>query len=206
MPVRPLRCVWLAVWLAVGCGREDTITTYEIPKPAEYRSQVTSESPVYRTLGAMFPADDPVWFFKFSGRAESLARYEADFDRLLSSVRLNPDKDGEPQLPSFQTPPDWTRTGRRIVRRGGVSLPIEETLRFGPPEDPLEITITRSGGGVAANISRWADQVGYKYSKAEELMKVTRAVAGDGVQGLRVDVSGNKNPAAARGPLMGLGS
>lgn len=196
--------LYLTPCLVAGCTRDETIQTYEIPKPAEYRSTARAE-PVteYRTLGAMFPADEPVWFFKFSGRADLVGRYEADFDRLIASVRLQPDRDGEPQLPQFTAPADWLRTGRRVVRRGGIALTIDETLRFGPADDPLEITVTRSGGGVGQNVARWADQVGYKYSKPEELSRAVRRVTADGVEGLRVDVSGPKNPAAGRGPMMG---
>ncbi len=205
MPARSARRVVLAALLVAGCAPDEPIRSYDLSKPADYKSSRPAQAADYRLVGAMFPADDPVWFFKFSGKADQIAKYEAEFDKVISSVRMNPDKDGEPQLPSFTTPADWVRTGRRVVRRMGIALPIEETLRFGPPEDPFEVTITQSGGGLAQNVGRWADQVGYRYSKSEELTKVTRHVTADGVKGVRVDVAGPKNPSAPRGPMMGMG-
>ena len=50
---------------------------------------------------------------------------------------------------------------------------IYETLRFGPPEAPVEITLTRSGGSTLDNVGRWAAQVGLPQPKVEELPKVT---------------------------------
>ena len=37
----------------------------------------------YRLLGAMVPADDPVWFFKLSGGTDDLTKVEAGFDEHL---------------------------------------------------------------------------------------------------------------------------
>jgi len=201
----PTRCLALAALFAVGCGADEPIRTYETLKPAEYASP-PPPSPDYRLLGAMFPAEEPEWFFKTTGKAAQLAKYEAEFDKLLTSVRFVPDKDKVPQLPTFTAPADWVRTGPRTVRSGGIALQIDETLRFGPPDDPLEITVTQAkGGNTERNVSRWADQVGYRYTKYSDLKKVCQEVKGDGVVGLRVDAAGMKNPAAPRGPMSGMG-
>jgi hypothetical protein len=183
-----------------GCGKDESIYSYDVPKPTPYAGQQPIPGD-YRILGAMFPADNPIWFFKFSGRSEDVARYEAEFDKLLATVKLMPDKTGngmnpsDPVPPQFVVPPDWTRLGERIVRREGITTRIYETLRFGPPESPGEITLTLSGGSVLDNIGRWAAQLGLPQPKVEDLPNFTRLVHADGVTGLRVDLAGPNNPA-----------
>ncbi len=136
---------------------------------------------------------------------EHIAKYEAEFDKMVATVRLAPqqkDPHAEPELPEFTLPTGWIRTGPRLVRREGMPIRIQETLRFGPAEDPLEITITRSGGSPLDNIGRWATQVGHPYPRTEELSRISREFQASGVRGLRVDLDGPKNPAGGSRPKM----
>lgn len=184
-----------------GCGTDEPIQSYDVPKAIEYSGRQTPPGE-YRILGAMFPASDPVWFFKFQGRAADVKKYETDFDMLLATVKLMPDKKGdgkhpdEPTPPQFVAPASWERLGERIVRRDGITLRIYETLRFGPQEAPNEVTLTYSGGTVHDNLGRWAAQLGLPQPRPEDVSKFTRVISGDGVLGLRVDIAGPNNPAA----------
>jgi hypothetical protein len=208
MALRHPRCAALAALLAAGCAADEPIQTYDVPAAAKYDGQTPLKAD-YRLLGAMFPAGDPVWFFKFAGKADQVAKHEAEFDKLLQSVRLSDRRDphtGGPEAPTFEAPPGWRRLGARMVSRGGVTLRIYETVRFGPEDDPLEITLTRSGGGTLENVGRWAGQVGRPAPKVEQLASVSREfAAADGLKGLRVDLAGPKNPAGGGGPMMGKG-
>jgi hypothetical protein len=191
LPVRRLIVPLLAglALSAGGCGSEEAITSYKVPKATEREAK--PEAADYRLLGAMFPADDPVWFFKFSGTAEQVAKYEQDFDRLLGSVKLRTDG----KLPEFTLPNGWKRGGPR----GEF---VAETIKL--PEPALEISITQSQGGVAGNLNRWVGQIGLK-SGPDDREKFTRNIDAAGGKGVRVDLKGPKDPATMRGPMMGKG-
>jgi hypothetical protein len=188
VPVRRL-CVLLfaAAWVA-GCGREEPITSYSVPRQTDPGPRPQP----YRILGAMYPADNPVWFFKFTGGTEDLTKHEAEFDALARSVKLQ----GE-QPPTFDLPAEWVNIGPRTSMRMGIEVRFEAVLKVGGRESPLEVTLSKSGGGVAANAGRWADQVGAEYD-ADHPGTVFDAA---GVKGLRVDFRGPKNPAG--GPMLG---
>ena len=75
-----------------------------------------------------------------------------------------------------------------------------DTIRFGPADSPLEMTVIAAMGGPKENVDRWAGQLGAKADFAKATKEITTA---GGVKGLRVDVTGPKNPAGAGGPFMG---
>src|SRR5947207_13828263 len=93
--------VALAALLAAGCSGDDGIRSYSVARSTE-REARPEPAGDYRLLGAMFPADDPVWFFKFSGPAEHEMKSEADFDTIMASVKLS----GSTQ-PEFARPDGW---------------------------------------------------------------------------------------------------
>jgi hypothetical protein len=191
----------LFVSLGAGCGGGEGIRSYTVPRTTEPGGKGPAAGE-YRILGAIYPADNPVWYFKFAATAEQVEKYEAEFDRLAATVRLQKTAEA---LPEFKVPEGWTRTGPRTVSRGVISTRIDETLRFGPPEAPLEITVTFvPGGGVLQNVGRWADQVGVPRPKQADLDKYTRELPADGGKGLRVDLRGPRNPATPTGgPMSG---
>ncbi len=178
-------CVPLAALalFAAGCGNADTIQTYTVPKSTQREAPAHAVGD-YRLLGAMFPADDPQWFFKFSGKAGQIASFEADFDKILASVKL-PAGGGTPE---FTLPEGWKRGGPRGVVAATIA----------PPGSTLEVTITQSGGGMAFNLDRWVKQIGL-IPGPDDAAKYTKPIDAMGVKGLRVDMTGPKNPATMRG-------
>ncbi|MCI0704692.1 MAG: hypothetical protein L0241_26855, partial [Planctomycetia bacterium] len=94
--------------IPAGCGNNEKINSYDAPKSTESGrgpGALLEEANEYRLFGAMFPAETPVWFFKFSGPTEQISKYEADFDKLLASVSLP--AGGNP--PEFTVPEGWKR-------------------------------------------------------------------------------------------------
>jgi hypothetical protein len=179
----------------VGCGGGDGVTKYTVPKTTESgRKDIGDPLPAGgegRILGAMFPADDPQWFFKLAGPADALTPHEAGFDALLASVSL-PANGGPPE---FTTPEGW----KRGPGRGGI---VAATIRT--PDGKYEVTVTSSTGGVLGNLKRWAtdpNQLGGKSFEADDVPKVTRLIDAKGVKGLRADLRGPKLPKG--GPMMG---
>jgi hypothetical protein len=204
---RPVRRASLAAvlslaGLAAGCGGDESVRAYKVPRSTERDKAgpvgAPAEGGEYRILGAAYPADDPVWYFKLTGTADDLAKYEAAFDKLLASVKLQGDA-----VPAFTLPDGWTRGGPRDVSRGGVTVRFEETIKFGPPDQPLEVTISKAGGGLRSNVGRWANQVGYP--APFNVPAYTKEFQADGVKGVRVDVKGPSNPSGGMRPPMGGG-
>lgn len=191
---RRQHCVLLLASVALfasGCGSEDGIQSYKVPKTSERDAKPRGNA--YRILGTMYPANNPVWFFKFSATVEQVAKYETDFDKLAASVKLQADPSA---MPSFALPEGWKKTGPRTSK---VGFTTNEVLKFGPAEALLEVTITSSGGELKANVKRWADQVGADY-EPDDLVGMAKPFDAAGGTGLRVDVRGPQNPAG--GPMM----
>lgn len=172
----------------MGCGPSEEVRSYTVPRPNEPAGPEAGKGD-YRILGAMFPADDPVWFFKITVKADALAPHEAAFDKFLASVKF---PNGPDKPPTYDLPDGWKSEGPRMMRA--------DTIRFGPADRSLEMSVSSARGGAKENVKRWADQVGSDADFAKATKEITTA---GGVKGLRVDVTGSKNPAGAGGPFMG---
>src|SRR5262245_51897657 len=135
-------CVLLLIAGLLGCSREEPIRVYEVPKAVE---------PNYRILGGIFPADQPAWFFKLTGRDDELAKYSEEFNKLMQSVSL---PNGPQNMPDWTLPEGWRHGGANPAKMAS------ETILFGPENKPFTITVTRAMGGLDENLARWAGQVG----------------------------------------------
>lgn len=176
----------VVAFFSTGCGGDEGIQSYRVPRTAAPTEKAAPGGATgYRILGAMYPADDPAWFFKLTGPAEQVAKFEADFDKLAASVQI---KDGA-SLPTFSLPAGWSLGGRKSIHA--------ETIKL--PGSTLEVTVTASAGGAQPNVKRWADQVG----QAGVPVNFTKTFDAASGKGLRVDVTGPKNPSG--GPMMGRG-
>lgn len=180
----PVALAASAAIVLAGCGREEGVTSVNVPKTKEKE---------YRMLGAMFPAEEPAWFFKFSGPSDEIAKYEGEFDELLKSVKLT----GADSL-DFTAPKGWQKGPGRD---GFVKVYATAT----PPDGKYELTITQSGGGVKGNLGRWVGQIGLT-SGADDLAKYTKPIeTTSGLKGLRVNLTGPTNPTTKRGGMMPAG-
>ena len=136
----------------------------------------------------MFPADDPQWFFKYSGPSDEVAKYEADFDKLIASVKLGATLE-------FTAPEGWER---RPGREGGM---VKVFATVNTKDGKQEVSITQSAGGVEANLSRWVGQIGRRPTP-DDVSKFTKVIDAGNVKGRRVDLTGPNNPATKRGGPM----
>lgn len=201
---RIARCVALAVALAVaGCSESETIRVLDEPKtPPAATPTVPAEQKQYRTLAAMVPGDSGGketaywWFFKMSGKAEAMAKYEADFDKIIATVHSSA---SETEPITWELPPGWKRT------EGGGSGFAKRYATLTAPGGDAEIAISQAGGSVLINVQRWWGQLwgGDKQSEITPIMLDT-LVRQQIVKGrliLRVDLYGPKDPNAKR-PMM----
>jgi hypothetical protein len=174
-----------AALVPVGCGPSAEVDSYTVAKddaPGEYR-----------LLGLMVPADNPEWFFKYNGPADTVSQHEAAFDKLAATVAL---VNG---TPDFAAPEGWTRA----PGRDGGFVRVFATVVTA--DGKQEITITQSGGGVATNLDRWVGMIGQK-PEGDTVAKYTKVIDGKGVKVRRVDLRGPKNPATNRGGMGGGGA
>ncbi len=181
--------------LAAGCGSGEGVSAYRAPKATE-RDVARPAAGDYRLLGLMVPAGDPTWFFKFSGPADQIEEFVADFDAIAASIKPAPGGG----VPDFALPAGWKRGGPR-----GGFVPVAETLNP-PGGGGLEVTVTQSGGGVPANLGRWISQIGLQpmgyQAGPDDNAKYTRTIDANGVKVLLVDLRGPNDPATKRGPMM----
>ncbi len=196
LPILPLALVASVALVPVGCGGEEGVNTYTVPRATDAGKKDSGyvHEGEYRILGAMYPADNPRWFFKLPGPTAELTKYEADFDKLIESVSL-PNNDKPPE---FTTPEGW----KRGPGRGDI---VAATIRT--PDGKYEVTVTSSSGGVLSNLKRWATdpkQLGGKGFDQNDIPKVTKRINANGVKGLRADLRGPNNP-ATKGPMMPAG-
>lgn len=177
----------------VGCGR-DEIRTYEVPK-----SQAKTETPAapttgeFRILGAMYPPEEPTWFFKIVGPSAAIEPHLKSFDDFLASLRF-PDPKGPP---AYDLPAGWASTGPKSIHA--------DTIAIGTGPQALELTITPAMGGVNSNLKRWAvDQLGMPASVMSNTAQFSKTVpTKGGAKVLRVDLTGPNNPAGSRPRMMG---
>lgn len=171
-------CFWLvcAGFLVAGCQEQESVRHYLAPKES------MPAPPAMRLLAVMVPHGQDVWFFKLLASEQAVTKHEADFDTFVRSVRF---KDQEGPALDFLVPPGWKRqTGPR---------PRYATLRLGPKNEGLEITITKLGpeaADVRANVDRWRDQLSLPPLDEDAFHKLRNNIMINGSPATRVDLVG----------------
>lgn len=133
----------LLALLVAGCAESPTIETRTVPKP-----------PKDRMLAAIVPVGSDGWFFKLSGQSEAVAAQEANFRRLLKSLRLNR---GEP---AWTAPEGWTEKPGEGMRQATFHIEGD-----GPALECTVIKLPDPSGNPSsteytlANINRWRGQL-----------------------------------------------
>ncbi len=204
MAVRPGRCIVLAAMLAAaGCGEPDAIRVEDepaLPQPAV--PPIPADQKQFRTLAAMVPADggrenDPHWwFFKLSGPTAVVSKYEADFNKLIDSVRSGSQEDPI----SWELPAGWHREAGGAMRFASLKAPGGDA----------EVSVSRAGGFISSNAQRWWIQL-WGRERADDVTAANvndfthqRTVNGRII--ITVDMAGPKDPNAkdpnGGGPMM----
>jgi hypothetical protein len=207
MNCRPFQLTLKKFWLhslgglAVVCGitscePAETVRSYTVSRSSG-KLTLPESAAEYRILGAMYPADNPAWFFKLTGKATELAKHTEAFDNFLQSIRFPNGPSGEPQ---WTLPQGWREGASRMV----MGIPLK-TIDLGPAEAALQLTISQAGGGLQGNLERWAGQVGAPATPPELAIQTRIVTTTAGEKLLRVDLTGPKNPASSRPPFMGGG-
>ncbi len=164
----------LAVLLsfAAGCGRNEEVRRYQAPK-----------DPMWRMIGAIVSGKDATWFFKAVGPNDRLGDHKKEVLAFVAALRS---ENGEIR---WTLPPSWKEEA------GGPARVA--SFKFGDREPPLEMTVVRlsgDGGGLAANVNRWRDQLGLDRLGDSEIAGSIQIVGAVGVEAKVVDLSGPTRP------------
>jgi hypothetical protein len=165
----------------VGC-QDDSIRTTRVPR---------SKPVALRTLAALVPQPDAVWFFKISGPAEMVAADEEKFRLLLGSVLFASD----PPI-RYAIPDGWRLDAGGGKTRGGM------VSRFATLRTPNgnEAVITKLGpesSDVLPNVNRWRREIGLGPIESGELPSVSRELTVGGSKSILVDLRGTGEELAA---------
>jgi len=162
-----------AFLLILGCQADEI---------ARYRAPRTDEAAV-RLIAAIFPQGEKSWVFKLQGPEAEVAQRTDTFTEFIRSVKFDPK--AEPPV-TWKLPADWRKDAERPDRFA--------TLRLGPKDDALELTVSHlSGpmaGNVLANVNRWRPMIGLRPIAEAALVQVTKKLAVDGGEVVIVDMSG----------------
>jgi len=173
MRIWPVAALLAAV---LGCGPKEEVRRYKAPK-----------DPTWRMIGAIVTAKDATWFFKVAAPTD---RISATQEEVLSFVKgLRPDG-GEVK---WTVPAGWTE------EKGGPAR--QASFKFGDRDPKLELTVVRlpgDGGGLAANVNRWREQLGLDRAAEGEIASMVRKVGEAQV----VDLIGPTRPAMGGGRPM----
>jgi hypothetical protein len=164
----------LLVLALFGC-QADEIAHYRVPR---------NDEASVRLLAAIFPQGEQSWVFKLQGPTAEVALQAEGFTAFLRSVRF-PSKADPPV--TWTLPEGWRRDPDRQGRFA--------TLRLGPKDDALELTVTHLTGpeasSVLANVNRWRTQhLGLRPIAEAALVQVTKSSKVEGGDVVIVDMSG----------------
>lgn len=174
-----VRLSGLAVGLLLvltGCESEQ-VQSYRVPK--EQQPALPTATPTTRLLGAIYPRGDSSWFLKLTGPLEAVGKVEKEFETLARSVRF---ADAEAK-PTWELPQGWRQLPGDAFRFA--------TIKTGPDDSALDITVSTAGGSLIANVDRWRGQLGLRPLGNEELLNtVSREIDANGVKAILVDMKG----------------
>ncbi len=162
-----------------------------------------------RILAVIEHHGDTTWFFKMTGDSALVAREKPAFVAFLKSVKFDaadtaglppshPPMDGMTLAaatpmsataeahPNWQVPADWKETS------GGAFL-VDKFLIGGDGSAQASVNVSTSsgdGGGLAANVNRWRQQLGLPTLSDAELASALTSVDVQGGKATFVDMSG----------------
>jgi hypothetical protein len=197
--------VGLAVCTA-GCGPQDKIRHYTVPKQAEIdrlgggsnagdKAGSDESAAPKRMLAAIVLRPMQAWFFKLLGPETAVDTRSDDFNAFLKSLHFQ--DDGAPQ---WSLPTGWTEGPGDQMRY--ATLAIAGT--------PLEVTVTTLPWGdsdeteyVLNNVNRWRGQLGLSALAPNELARETKQVELNGNQATLVDLVGVSQGGSMSAPFAG---
>ncbi len=163
------------MFFLTACQPQEEISTYTTertspPREPFHAAEVADQ--LDRTLAAMLPVGDTVYFFKVAGKASAVGRHRKAFREFVAGVSKG---DSATKPLAWQLPEGWTEKGPSEMRLATVVIPDEV--------GPLEIAISSlplSGTWeefVALNVNRWLGQLSQGELRRQTILNMTKQVA-----------------------------
>ncbi len=183
-----------------GCKEAPQVQSYAVLEPAK----TNAIPPGKRTLVAMIPRKEKVWFVKLSDSALRVESYQEDFHKFLSLLTITDDtnnpvviareKDEKGEDKPKQMMKSWEKLRDAPMR--------ERAYRMGKHSNAPELVISSlpasdTGGDLLSNINRWRDQLGLAPAAPGDINSIARKKHLAGSEGYLIDMTGPGKPVAA---------
>ena len=137
--------------------------------------------PKLRTIAAIVPRAERVWFFKLTGDQRTVGAQERNFDAFVRSIRFENEQDPGASTrpaeagraagaPAWEVPAGWQKLPDRPMRFA--------TFKASADADAPEVVVSRFGAGgfgnMKDNINRWRGMVGLEPVAHEDEQPVQR--------------------------------
>jgi hypothetical protein len=179
----------LAVLAIFGCQPADEVEHYQMEKVVAAPPRHARGKPTTRMLAALFTRGDTTWVFKVSGPIRDMDKHKGEFERFINSLRF---ADDEKAPVEWKVPEGWQEQKAGGQATGAIRR--FATLRLGPRNAPLELTVFAfqgpEAGDVQANVNRWRGQLGLPPAGEAELARIAQPTEVHGVRGTVVDLAG----------------
>jgi hypothetical protein len=198
---------WLSLALAAaaGCGPEDKIVTYTVPKPELIDPtlvQAGANQREQQMLGAIVLADEVGWFFKLVGDPPVVGKLNDAFVKFVTEADLTGSE------PKWELPAGWKQLPGNEFRFATIEIPAGEANA-----KPLELSVSslpRRPGEPAeeytlVNLNRWRGQLGLGEIEAEQLSDYTVKSKVSGLDAWLVNMQGTGSGTMG-GPFAGGGA
>jgi hypothetical protein len=159
----------------------------------------------WRLVGLLLVATPQSRFLKMVGPAEVIARERAAFDTLVASFRLPGEAAPAPAAESMASSIAWTAP--RGWQRAADKAMREVTFAAGARGEVecYVALLAGDGGGLAANVERWCQQLGAEPPSADELAALPREPVLGG-EGVVVEIARGAQASAPAGQELLLGA
>jgi hypothetical protein len=161
----------ICVAALLGCGADDQIVSYKVPKESAATAPVPSETgePVHRMLAAIVPEGGQAWIYKVVGPIPAV---DAQADKILEFIATIPPAAGA-NLPAWQLPEGWK------AKSGSDGFTLS-TIQIPGADQPLDLTVSTVNWALpqemlVSNVNRWRGQMGLPgHESPEQVSQDTR--------------------------------
>ncbi len=197
---------------AAGCGRQETIESYRVPKSnvvfelnhvertkptANGTAGINPAARPQRTLAAIVPHGSQGWFFKLTAAPEQVDKQAEAFEQFVRSLKFEPGKE-----PKWSLPAGWRQLPGNEMRFATIQMDSGQ-------EKPLELSVTSLPRGegddaayLLANINRWRGQLQLASVSASALKDEMQTIELNGATAFVVDMEGTAGETGmGRGPF-----